>query len=136
MTEILKKFGCPASLIGEFAYWYLLLRPQQVTFGAMVLIEKSFRLQLSEISQESFLELRDIIGAIEGMGKMVLGYDKVNYLMLMMVDPEVHYHVIPRYAGEVKFNGELFLDHGWPGLPDFSLINACGAQTLLNWYSC
>ena len=37
--------------------------------------------------------------------------------MLMMVDPDVHYHVIPRYEGAKEFGGQQFADHGWPGPP-------------------
>ena len=31
--------------------------------------------------------------------------DKLNYLMLMMVDPDVHFHVLPRYAAARAFAG-------------------------------
>ena len=41
--------------------------------------------------------------------------------MLMMVDKQVHYHVIPRYSQKVFFEGIKFFDKGWPGLP---LLNA------------
>ena len=46
------------------------------------------------------------------------GYAKINYLMLMMVDPHVHAHVIPRYEGSRQFEGVDFPDAGWPKLPD------------------
>ena len=32
----------------------------------------------------------------------------------MMVDPEVHFHVIPRYSKPVEFAGEVFVDPDWP----------------------
>jgi len=37
--------------------------------------------------------------------------------MLMMVDPDVHFHVIPRYPEPVSFDGLAFADSGWPGPP-------------------
>jgi diadenosine tetraphosphate (Ap4A) HIT family hydrolase len=40
--------------------------------------------------------------------------------MLMMVDPHVHFHILPRYAGERRFGAIDFEDKGWPGLPDLS----------------
>ena len=37
--------------------------------------------------------------------------------MLMMVDPNVHFHVIPRYEGTRAWAGLDFPDAGWPGPP-------------------
>jgi len=54
---------------------------------------------------------------IEAALKAAFDYDKINYLMLMMVDPNVHYHVIPRYAAARSFNGAENADSGWPGPP-------------------
>ena len=44
-------------------------------------------------------------------------YDKINYLMLMMVDPDVHFHVLPRYSGTRTLLGVTYPDAGWPGPP-------------------
>ncbi len=38
--------------------------------------------------------------------------------MLMMVDPHVHFHVIPRYEGAREWHGREFVDIGWPKVPD------------------
>jgi len=35
-----------------------------------------------------------------------------------MVDPNVHFHVIPRYDGSRSFAGMDVADAGWPGPPD------------------
>jgi diadenosine tetraphosphate (Ap4A) HIT family hydrolase len=50
-------------------------------------------------------------------------YDKLNYLMLMMVDPDVHFHVLPRYEGDRSYGGLDFSDATWPGPPDISHAN-------------
>ena len=55
---------------------------------------------------------------IEAMLAESVRYEKINYLMLMMVDPHVHFHVIPRYEGERGHNGLTIADAGWPGPPD------------------
>ena len=60
---------------------------------------------------------------IENVLKKLFKYDKINYLMLMMVDNEVHYHVIPRYENDILFEGQKFTDTGWPGMPDLSFNN-------------
>ncbi|HZU51781.1 MAG TPA: hypothetical protein VE968_07895, partial [Sphingomicrobium sp.] len=43
--------------------------------------------------------------------------ERINYLMLMMLDPHVHFHVIPRYSEPRTWNGVEFVDEGWPGPP-------------------
>ena len=37
--------------------------------------------------------------------------------MLMMVDPNVHFHVIPRYSEPQSACGLTIPDPGWPVLP-------------------
>jgi len=37
--------------------------------------------------------------------------------MLMMVDPDVHFHVIPRYSSPREASGLVYADAGWPGPP-------------------
>ena len=36
-------------------------------------------------------------------------HQKINYLALMMVDPHVHFHVIPRYSGSRELEGATFV---------------------------
>ena len=120
MDATLNKFGYPTSLIFERNNWMILLRPQQVTLGALALIEKSGVTRYSDISLESHAELGEMIRIIEPSFSQLFKYDKINYLMLMMVDPEVHFHVVPRYAETREFMGVVFRDPGWPGLPDMT----------------
>ena len=115
--SILKKFNYRENLIKEYKNWLLLLRPEQTTLGSLVLIEKSFQKKYSKITHRSHQELGFVIKDIENTLKMLFGYNKINYLMLMMIDKEVHYHVIPRYSKDVFFEEAKFVDKGWPGLP-------------------
>ena len=46
LNSTLKKFNYPENLIKEYNNWYLLIRPDQVTFGSMVLIEKKNKKKL------------------------------------------------------------------------------------------
>ena len=123
MKKILKTFDYKNLLIKEYDHWYLLLRDKQATLGSLVLIEKNFRTQYSDLSIESHKEFGFVTKDIEKGLKELFRYDKINYLMLMMVDPEVYYHVIPRYSKNTMFNKIKFVDHGWPGLPELSFIN-------------
>jgi len=121
--KILEKFGFPGTKIKEYKYWYLLLRPKQVTLGALVLISKEDVTKFSEISSASFQEYSGIIPEIEKNLSQVFQYDKINYLMLMMVDPQVHQHIIPRYSQPIQFQGKEFQDFDWPNMPTLNKVN-------------
>ena len=129
MNEILKTFNFVNTLIKEYDNWYLLLRSDQVTLGSLVLIEKSFKNKYSEISSSSFLEFGEIIKKIEPTLNELFSYEKINYLMLMMRDDEVHYHIIPRYSKVKCFNSIEFIDSGWPSLPDMTFHNHLDIET-------
>jgi len=126
MNPTMKKFGYPDTLIKEYKNWVVLLRPQQATLGALVLICKNEADTFSKISAEAFSELKEITTAIESHLISCFSYDKINYLMLMMVDRDVHFHVLPRYAATRTFGQMEFSDSGWPGPPDLTQINKTG----------
>jgi len=113
----LSKFGHPATLVGETAHWAVLLRPQQVTLGSLVLICLESVTKFGEVSPAAFADLHGAIGRIEAILREFVGYEKINYLMLMMVDLDVHFHVIPRYGEARTHLGRSFPDAGWPGPP-------------------
>ena len=126
MNTTMKKFGYPDTLIKEYEHWVVLLRPQQVTLGALVLICKNEADTFSKISPAAFSELKEITAAIECHLKGCFSYDKINYLMLMMVDHDVHFHVLPRYAHSRMFDQQEFDDPDWPGPPDLAQSNKTG----------
>jgi len=117
MNETIVKFGHPATLLREYRHWIVLLRPQQPTLGSLVLAEKSDARAFSELSAEAFAELGTAVADLEKMLAKAVRYEKINYLMLMMVDPNVHFHVIPRYEGERSGCGLKVPDLGWPKAP-------------------
>jgi diadenosine tetraphosphate (Ap4A) HIT family hydrolase len=55
-----------------------------------------------------------LIAAIEPKLQALFGYTKINYLMLMMVDEHVHFHVFPRYPAPTRFAGVEWTDATWP----------------------
>lgn len=120
MNETMRKFGYPVTLLGEFEHWAILLRPQQPTLGSLVLAARSDATALSDLPAQAHSEMKPVSVAIEQALRGFVGHAKLNYLMLMMVDPHVHAHVIPRYEGSRHFDGLEFADAGWPKLPDLS----------------
>ncbi|MFC7537695.1 HIT family protein [Sphingomonas sp. GCM10030256] len=114
------KFGYPQNLLREGSHWALLVRPQQVTLGSLVLCSLSEVRSYADLPVEAFAEQREMVAAAEALLREFVGFERINYLMLMMVDPHVHFHVLPRYEGSRSFNGQAYSDSGWPGLPDLA----------------
>lgn len=114
-TEL--KFGDPDNRIAQSSFWTVLLRPRQPTLGSLVLVCREDVKAFSEVSAAAFADLGQVVRQVESALRATVAYERINYLMLMMVDPDVHFHVIPRYSQPRAFSGEAFADAGWPGPP-------------------
>jgi diadenosine tetraphosphate (Ap4A) HIT family hydrolase len=120
INDTIIKFGHPATLIAEFEHWLVLLRPTQPTLGSLVLAAKSDATAFGDLPAAAHAELKQATASIETALAEAVSYARINYLMLMMVDPHVHFHVIPRYDGSREWAGLQFVDAGWPKTPDLS----------------
>jgi diadenosine tetraphosphate (Ap4A) HIT family hydrolase len=132
INATMEKFGYPATLVRDYRHWAVLLRPAQVTLGSLVLAAKSDSTAFGNLPADAFLELGTISRDIEAALKATIAYEKINYLMLMMVDPHVHFHVFPRYAGSRDLGSLAIEDNGWPGTPDLSSGKAPAAADFEN----
>jgi len=117
MNDTMEKFGYPATLIREYDHWVVLLRPAQPTLGSLVLAARSDATAFGGLEPAAYTELGKVTADIEAALKGAIHYERINYLMLMMVDPHVHCHVIPRYQGDRSHEGIEVTDAGWPGPP-------------------
>ena len=117
MNPTIRAFAYPDSLVREFEHWVVLVRPDQVTLGSLVLAAKSDVTAYGALPAEAFAEQGEIVAAIEAALRAFVAFEKINYLMLMMVDPNPHFHVIPRYSEARRWNGIEFPDAGWPKAP-------------------
>jgi len=117
MNETVLRFGYPATLIAEYEHWVVLLRPAQPTLGSLILAAKGEAKSFGELPAGAFAELQQAVADIEAALAAAVRFEKINYLMLMMVDPHVHFHVIPRYEGEREACGVVVRDAGWPKVP-------------------
>ena len=117
MNATILRFGYPATLIREYDHWVVLLRPTQPTLGSLILAAKGETTSFAELPPEAFAELRSAAADIESALAASVRHEKINYMMLMMVDPHVHFHVIPRYDGERSARGVTVPDAGWPKVP-------------------
>lgn len=114
----LVKFGYPHTLLYEGHHWAVLVRPAQPTLGSLVLCALADNTSYGALPTEAFAEQGFLIRRIERTLRPFSRYERINYLMLMMVDPHVHFHILPRYGDERHFEEQSFPDKGWPGLPE------------------
>ena len=136
MNATIVKFGWPQTLVREFAHWVVLARTAQPTLGSLVLAAKSDATAFGDLPVEAHAELKQVTTAIEAALSRAVGYARINYLMLMMVDPHVHFHVIPRYEDVREWNGREFVDVGWPKVPDLGHavpIEGTEMAALVDW---
>lgn len=136
MNATIEKFGHPATLIRDYVHWVVLLRPAQPTLGSLVLAAKSEAIAFSDLPAEAFAELAQITAEIEITLGNAIDYQRINYLMLMMVDPHVHFHVIPRYEGTRTAQGFTIADAGWPKPPALGeavALDPAGIEALGGW---
>jgi len=137
MNETIAKFGYPATLVAEYAHWVVLLRPAQPTLGSLVLAAQSDATAFPDLKPKAFAELATVTAHIEKMLKNAVAPAKINYLMLMMVDPHVHFHVIPRYEGGRGYQGIDVTDAGWPKVPALGEARALSPEEiekLVGWF--
>ncbi|HJT38710.1 MAG TPA: HIT family protein [Sphingobium sp.] len=136
MNATIEKFGFPATLIAEFDHWVVLLRPAQPTLGALILAAKSDATAFGDLPAAAHAELASVTKALESALTGAVGYQRINYLMLMMVDPHVHFHVLPRYEGSRTHAGIDVPDAGWPGQPDLGsavMLDGDQVAALTGW---
>jgi diadenosine tetraphosphate (Ap4A) HIT family hydrolase len=117
LNEFKSKFNVEEHQVVNSGSWTWSVRPAQVTLGSSILSLNRYALHLSDVTSEEMTELGTLIQLMEKTIKTTFNHDIMNYLMLMMVDKHVHYHVIPRYNGIRTFSGLEWVDNGWPALP-------------------
>lgn len=117
IVDFRNKFRLSELAIFETQYWTWSLRPEQTTLGSGVLSLRRGCSRFSELKPQEYYDLEIVIKVIENTLQDIFSYDVMNYLMLMMIDKQVHFHIIPRYATERWFFGHKWEDNGWPGPP-------------------
>lgn len=117
MQEFADKFALSTLTVARYDHWVVSVRPVQTTLGALVLSLGRPCAALGELTPDEGAELAVICRDIESVLTEFVEYERINYLCLMMVDHQVHFHVLPRYSSTRSFQGVDFPDAGWPGPP-------------------
>jgi diadenosine tetraphosphate (Ap4A) HIT family hydrolase len=123
------KFKVADLEVRRYRHWTWSVRPAQGTLGASVISLNRPATAWSEVDAGENAGLSQAILDIEAVMRRQFNNDKINYLMLMMVDQHVHFHVFPRYSAERKFAGRTWVDATWPKPPDLQ-AGEFGDETL------
>ena len=122
MNKTILGFGYPENLIKEYKHWIVLIRSKQVTIGSLIIAAKSEATNLGALTKAEWEEFSQVTQETEQLLQKTLNAEKFNYLALMMVDPHVHFHLIPRYSEDVTVAGKKFKDVDWPSKTELKPI--------------
>ncbi|MBD1432234.1 HIT family protein [Sphingobacterium sp. DN00404] len=131
MEDFKQKFDIVNLTIKTIGSWIISLRPVQVTIGSLVLSLDRACHDIGDLTNSESQELGLAFKAIKEVYAKTFSPDKVNYLLLMMVDKQVHFHVIPRYEREVTFKDQHFRDEHWPKPANVLSTSNFGDQLLM-----
>ncbi|MBB5022843.1 HIT family protein [Desulfurispira natronophila] len=129
-----QKFRLPDLSIKSDSKWTLSLRPQQITLGSMILSDSEGHTTFTELGPEHAPEMLAMMQAAEHVAKKLFGAERINILCLMMQDPIVHYHILPRYSQPVEKFGCTWVDHDWPKPPNMTSVQTsdCTLKSIQN----
>ena len=112
-----EKFRLEALHLASCGNWVLSLRPGQLTLGAMVLSIGTGATSLTELTSDDGRDMTVGFAQAERLLQDTYGAVRLNLLCLMMQDPIVHFHILPRYDCRVQRHGQDWSDFDWPGPP-------------------
>ena len=124
--EFRKKFMLDQLTLYENKSWVVSVRPAQITVGSLVISAKSNVDSLSQMDFSEGASFFECCRVSENLLKKAFNPIKFNYLALMLVDPLVHFHLIPRYERSIGFEKTNYSDDAWPKPID--ILHCCGAD--------
>ena len=136
-----EKFRLDDLTVHESDDWTLSVRPGQPVLGSLVLSSRHLALDLSEVPPAAGGGLLGLLAQAETAARRHFGAVRLNVLCLMMQDPLVHFHLLPRYGAPIEFAGTSWADSGWPGPPNLAdnqateagLTEILGVYAALEW---
>ena len=104
-------------LLSENEFWLTFLADEQDYIGRCILVLKRHCNSLSELTDDEWEELRNLICKVEAGLKETLGATLCNWSCLMnsfykepAPNPHLHIHVRPRYDEPVIVNRNAYID--------------------------
>jgi diadenosine tetraphosphate (Ap4A) HIT family hydrolase len=119
VAEFRTNFQLDELTVTEHGDWVISVRPGQITLGSMVISTSRGELDFASVGRDSGGDLTEAFTTAERLAKETFGAVRINLACLMMKDPIVHFHVLPRYDAPVERYGHTWEDADWPGPPTF-----------------
>jgi diadenosine tetraphosphate (Ap4A) HIT family hydrolase len=117
LTAFRETFRLDELTVVEGERWMLSVRPDQITLGSMVISHRAGALDFATLQPGDGDGFTDLVAVAEGAAKSLYGAIRLNVICLMMKDPVVHFHVLPRYDTPVERHDRTWTDEDWPGAP-------------------
>lgn len=130
LKDFENKFKIEQLLIATHAGWRISLRPSQTTLGSLVVSCRSGTPRVESLDEEAQASLGVVLAVCDRVLRQTYDCELVNYLALMLVDPIVHFHVIPRYSGPAERFGMKWTDADWPKPPALGDANPVSEAVL------
>ena len=108
----------PSDIIFETPFWFVKIdKKDQVYLGRSYVVLKRKCSDLADITEEELLDFHQIVKKYESAFRKAFNATMFNWTCLMNnayqntpPDPQVHWHVRPRYDKTVEFENEIFTD--------------------------
>tara|TARA_B110000503_G_scaffold134253_1_gene212950 strand:+ start:457 stop:873 length:417 start_codon:yes stop_codon:yes gene_type:complete len=107
----IERYVTEKNLIKKYDSWVLALRPNQITCYSMMLFADSNVEKISDLDSNTLKDLGVIFADVERRVRLISTPLKFNYYSLMLADPNVHFHIFPRFSSPE-------LDEYWPKMVD------------------
>ena len=111
------KNNTDSTTIAQFGQWTLRLNPYQFLPGNCVLVYNPHIEGLTNLPEKELLEAFRLFKKIETALEKSLDVDRFNYLQTNNNVTHLHFHIIPRYAKPITFEGETFIDENFKSMP-------------------
>ena len=100
----------PGTVIREGPLWRVAVNRNQDLPGKVVLVLRREAGDVLEVTGEEWASFTDELRRVRAAVDALFQPDAWNHAFLMNLDPQVHCHVVPRYAGERRWGGLVFTD--------------------------
>ena len=114
MNPTMDKFGYPATLLRELEHWVILLRPEQVTLGSLVLAAKGNATAYSALPPEAFAEQGEAVRLIERALAAFVTYREDQLSDADDGRPQPAFPRLPRYSQPRSWGGSSFRTRAGP----------------------
>jgi len=123
IAKFIEKYNLSDNVIFETTHWSWILNNNQSTIGSSFLVLKRDCTSFNETLIDEMNDFKFISSLIEKVFAKAFNIKKVQFLKLMMIDQQLHYHIVPRHEEPINIFNFEWKDNDWPGLPNLETLN-------------